>query len=309
MLILQQMAIFFLLMLCGIAARSRGIISADIIGKLTAIAVNICTPAMILACKVGGPEAVSFSRLLHVTAVIILANLALIAVGFIAPYLLRCRREEFPLYNMMTVCTNTALIGLPFTKALFGDEALFCMSIEVIVSTFMMFTYGVYILKPRGSTAEVKLKVININVVACVIMIIMAMTSLSFPYVLDATVTMLGGAAPPFAMLLLGATLYDCKIRDLIKDLKLWWFCALKMIILPVLLLWVFRQIVTDRVLLSTLLVIFATPSGVVVSLLCNLLQPKLSLLASKLISVTTAVAVLTIPLVNILGLELKLPF
>ena len=101
MLILEQMTIFFFMLLLGVIGKLIGIITPEIRQALTKIVVNIVTPCMILSCDLSSVIAEELSFIVYAMAVMILLQLLQVASGFLVPYLMRYPKEERGTVNML----------------------------------------------------------------------------------------------------------------------------------------------------------------------------------------------------------------
>ncbi len=301
MLVLQQMLIFLGFILIGIFLRHKRWINPDNQYQLTAIVVNVTTPAMLLAPDLSASFKNDLSELYFCGLVLLITQLLLIGCGIIMSRLLRCSKEERPAYNLMHVCTNVALIGIPLAGTVFGTRGMFYMSIFIIVNNVIFFAYGSWLLNSDGRFSLKSLKSsINPCVIASFLLLILFIAKIKLPYGISTFLHSLGNVSPPLSLMLIGASLYGVSIKLMLRDFRLMIFAFCKMVVLPILLLLLIKQFVSERELLGACFVVVATPSGVMTAMLITLLKPKLLPLATKGISLTSAMAVATMPLVSL---------
>ncbi len=111
----------------------------------------------------------------------------------------------------MSVCTNTAFIGIPVVSAICGSGAVFSASIFVLVSNISIFSIGFMILgsgRPKGMASGQKndqgllsaLKsLLNPSTIACVLAIVIFFASIHFPSFINDTLNSVGGITGPMA--------------------------------------------------------------------------------------------------------------
>ena len=299
MLIFGQMAIFFFLMLLGLVARYCGFITASNRKQLVSIVVFIATPAMILSCDIRTFIQHDYSYIAWGAFVMVLVQLAQAATGLIFPPLLRVPKGgRRAVWNLLFLCTNTALLGIPMAASLFGDEAMVYMSLFAVINTLLLYSYGIAILGGSGGESSLKAVLKNPNLACCLILIVLILIKKPLPEWARHGLSAAGQAAPPLAMMALGATLGDVKFREVIRDVRLLAFLILKMLVVPIALMYLMRPLFTQSALEGVSLIVLAAPCGVMVSMLAVLYRPECAAEASEVISATTAVAVFTIPLV-----------
>lgn len=299
MLIFGQMAIFFFLMLLGLVARACGFITEQNRRQLVSIVVFIATPAMILSCDVRTFIQHDYSYIAWGAFVLVLVQLAQAVTGIVFPPLLRVPRGgRRAVWNLLFLCTNTALLGIPMASALFGDEAMVYMSLFAVINTLLLYSYGIAILGGSGGGSSLKAVLKNPNLACCLILIVLIIIRKPIPEWARHGLSAAGQAAPPLAMMALGATLGDVRPSEILKDARLLAFLVLKMLVIPIGLMYLMKPLFTQSALEGVALIVLAAPCGVMVAMLSVLYRPEGAAEASKVISATTAVAVFTIPLV-----------
>lgn len=301
MLIFSQMAVFFFLMMLGLIARACGFITAQNRKQLVSIVVFIATPAMILSCDIRTFIAHDYSYIAYGALVMVLIQMGQAITGLVFPPLLGIPRGgRRAVYNLLFFCTNTALLGIPMAASLFGDEAMVYMSLFAVLNTMLLYSYGIAVLggSAGGSFKEV---VKNPNLYCCLILIVLILTKITLPDGIRDALSAAGQAAPPLAMMALGASLGDVRIREFVTDLRLIAFIVIKMLVVPVGLMLLMKPLFTQPSLEGVALIVLAAPCGVMVAMLSMLYRPEGTQEASKAISATTAVAVITIPVVALI--------
>ena len=101
----------------------------------------------------------------------------------------------------------------------------------------------------------------------------------------------------PLAMMLLGSFLMDTDWRGLI-DRRMIAFTVIKMLVIPIGITLLLGQFVHNTYLLATCMAALATPSGNVIPLLAAIYNKEAYPVSVQGIAVTTAAAVVTMPLV-----------
>lgn len=298
MLILQQMAIFFFMLMLGAFARKGGIISVENRQVLTKIVVNITTPCMLLAVDISSVISEEFSVIAYGALVVTVLQLSQIASGFIAPWAMRFPKDQRGVINILFSCTNTLLLGIPLTAALYGNMALVYMSISLVISNTMVFSYGVIMIGGGRGSVSFRSLLTNPSFLASLGVIALIIFKIDLYPGIRGALNRVGNASPVLAMLVIGAELPDVKWKSVLTDLRLGLFVVVKMLVVPIIVLLLLKFMLTSRDLQGVGLVMLATPSGVMTAVLATLYNPKVVNFCAKCISLTTAVAVFTIPVV-----------
>ena len=304
MMVFQQMCIFFCLMLLGIFARRKEILNDSNQKQISSLVINIAYPAIILSSVSGEGARMEGGELIFAFGVAIAVLLIAVFLGQIIPRVLGYEKKYHGIINVMTVFTNIGFMGIPMIYGIYGADALIYMTIFLIPFNVLFYSYAIQTIQPYG---EEKKKfhlrdLMNIGMGACVISVIIYFSEVRLPYVLNTTIQMVGSLTAPLAMMLIGASLPDIPWKSLFKNGRLIAFVLLKMLILPTLVLLALGQFVDNQILLAVALCALATPSGNMLAMLAAIYNKDSFLTATEGISMTTAVSVITMPLVAILA-------
>ena len=124
MLLLQQMVIFFLIMLIGYICRKVGVFGENTGKMISGIVINIGNPALIIASGMN-PETLENKAALLVTLAVALIFFAIMfVIAELIPRLLRADREDYGSYQVMTIFSNIGFMGYPLLDAMYGSEAV-----------------------------------------------------------------------------------------------------------------------------------------------------------------------------------------
>lgn len=299
MLVLQQMIIFVLLMVVGALARHYQILTPENQPQITKLVVNIAYPAIILSGVTGKGPHIEGAELAYAFGVIVVMLVLLMICAQILPRLLHYPKAQRGIVNVMVVFTNIGFMGVPMIDGIYGKDALIYMTVLLIPFNLLFFSYVIQTIKGSGSDSEpFRLRsLLNTGMGACVLAIILYLANIQLPYVLAQSISMVGSMTAPLAMMLLGSFLMDTDWKGLI-DGKMIAFTFIKMLVIPIGIILLLGQFVHNTYLLATCMAALATPSGNVIPLLAAIYNKEAYPVSVQGIAVTTAVAVVTMPLV-----------
>lgn len=303
MVILQQMLIFLLIMLVGIAARRWGMITQSNQKQLSSIVVNIANPALIISGSLAEGEKAQGRELLLAFGVAAFIFAVMILLSYVFPLLLRYPRQERGVVRLMLVFSNIGFIGMPMVEGIYGERALIYVTVFLIIYNLLFYTFGIFTMNSCGGKrgrAEFR-KLFNPGVIACVISFMLYLGNISLPYIFVRSVTMLSSLTGPLSMMIIGSTLLDIRLRETFTDIRLMGFALLKMIILPVLFLVILKQYISNELLVGVCLIMLAAPVGSMTAMLAGQYDDEFYQLAAKGVSVTTVLSVVTLPLVSVI--------
>lgn len=303
MVILQQMLIFLIMMIGGLIARKGGMITEGNQKQLSALVINIANPAMILTGAIGATEKMQGKELFFAFGIAVGLSVLMIIIAQFLPALLSYPKHSRNVINMMLVFSNISFMGMPMVSGIYGNQAMIYVTLFLIPFNLLFYTYGIHTIslnKNEGSKFNFR-KMINPGVIACIIAIILYFANLSVPYVISKSIIMVSGLTAPLGMMLIGASWLDINFKELFTDVQLIIFTLLKMIVLPVIILLVLKQFIHNEVLLGVCMVMLATPAGNMIAMFASQHDEKNYILATKGVSLTTILSVVTLPIVSLL--------
>lgn len=301
--ILQQMIIFSLLILVGVIARRNGIIRQENIPQLTSLVLNYAMPAIILSGITTSTTHLAGHALITLFITVIFTIILLILGSMVISRMLNYEHEFRGVITAMTTFTNISMMGVPMIYSLFGADAMIYMTAFLLPYNILFFTYGYHCMRDK-SQPQIKrgwnqaIKILNPGIVACILALLLYIFNVPVPYLLAQPIHLLGAMTGPLSMMLIGSFLVDMDWRDALQDPKIWCYTAIKMLILPILILLFMKQFLADRLLLGVLLAAVSTPAGAGVPLLAQVLNKKSYPLALKGAAMTTLAALVTMPIV-----------
>lgn len=303
MILLTQMIILFAMMMVGLIAKRRNLITEEGGKVLSAIVVNIANPALILSASINKESVIEGRELLLVAGLSVCVYIFLMIVSRILVKILRMDDYSKSTYRVMTVFSNIGFMGFPLISATYGPQALLYASFFLIPYNVLIYTWGIRALtsnKDEAVKSDRKVdirKILNIGVLSCVATIIIYIAKVPVPSVIESIVTELSNLTAPLSMIVIGAYLSKLGIKKIISDKKLILFSVIKQIAIPIIGVLILKCIGIENILVNVCMVILATPVGSMTAMLSEQYEGDHEL-ASKGVALTTIMTVVTIPLV-----------
>ena len=292
--IINQMVILFLVMIVGYIANKVKILDKELNQKLSSLVLNITSPALILY-SVSEPVEGDLNTVLQIFLLSVAVYVVLPFIGIFFGRILRVAKEDRNLYQFMTIFSNIGFMGYPVIQAIFGKEALFFASICNLVFNILCYSYGVFLISGAGKVSFDYKKLINPGIIFSIIAVVIYLTKWQMPVIIGETSDLVGSITTPLAMMIIGSSLAEIPIKEVVSDIRIYIYTIIKQIIMPILFWWVLKFIVHDAMVLGVLVVLIAMPVGTIAIMFCNQFGGNTSL-ASKSIFITTLASVFTIP-------------
>ena len=245
--ILTQISILGILAGIGILAYRTGIVqeaAKEVIEKL----VFYITLPLLIITKVSTLE-FSDEILRNGIIVIVFTYLILsiqILIGNFSAWIFKLEKPQAVIHTLHTFLGNIVFLGFPLLDAMFpGGVAILYAALYQLVINTVLWTYGVHRLNPRSGAGGIdKLKkFLNPNTIALIIGLIMMVTRIRLPGILQSSLGGLGSTTLYLAMLYIGLLLAQTKILEVFKKIDVLSLSLNKLLIIPALLIILLRSI------------------------------------------------------------------
>lgn len=292
---LWQVLSLFLLMLAGLGAAKFRLIDEKGFKGLNTLVLFFAQPAMILSKLQQDAEPQLISELIWVF-VLTCATIALAGVIAFTLFLREPKERRSVLTNLAMV-SNCGYMGYPVVTAVFGDDALIYAVIFVAAFNLMCWTQGAYFYGGRSAMQPKKL-LTNPSLIAIAAGLTLFLTGLRLPGFVNNALDMMGGVTTPVAMFVIGARLISLRPRHL-TDVKLLLVCLLRLVVFPAMILLLF---LTPLPVMAVRIVFLCTamPCAALTAMQSEVFDCD-SALASRGVALSTALSILTIPLMLLL--------
>lgn len=300
----KQMFILFLVMVVGLILRKTKIVSDSNAKCLSALVVNVFNPALIFSSAIrqsGNDHSLIYKTFLLAAV----SFLLLIILGKIFQRLFSRSRSERNIYQLLFVFSNVGFIGIPVVNAMFGTSALIYVAIFILEYNILIYTYGINLVRNESENRQRRLNLkplFNIGTVACIAAIIFFLLHIPVPDIISTPISYLGNCATPVSLLVIGVSIgAQEKLSILFTQKKLYLFCILKLIIIPVIGILIFKHLPFMPEFIAELIVIMmAMPCGSMTLMLVQKSGMDETECCTGII-LSTIFSVITIPLVAFL--------
>lgn len=298
--VLQQIAVLFLLMAAGYAANRCGVMDQTSERHLSRLIVNITCPALILDCLAGSAPARAQAGLGGIFATAAVYFLLLPPLAKALARLLRVPRDHRTGVECMLIYSNLGFMGIPVLRAMLGADAILYLTVFMAVFNISIFSYGILLLQkdaPGGGGPLPLARMVNPGTVSAAAALILYALDIQLPALLAEPVSLLGNTTTPLAMVVIGSSLTSQPMGRVLRDRELLTVSLCRLLVLPALAFAAGRLLLTDPLLLGTLVVVSGMPVASNTVMLCSELGRDGDLL-SRGVFYSTLLSMVTIPLV-----------
>lgn len=314
-----QVVEIFLLMGVGFGAARGGMLSEKASDELTRVLMLIVSPCVILHAF-----AIPFSGALAgglLTAA--LAAVAVHAVGIAAARVVFNNRYPEAYRNILrfgSIYSNCGFVGLPLLQAAVGGNSLIYGSVYIAVFNIFCWTHGVTLYQPGAAKnaglrdrARLFLKsALNPNLIAIMLGLAVFLLPAAFGGVFHAgkacaavsgatraltgAMSYISDLNTPLSMIVIGTQIAGMELKNLFTEKHIWPGIAMRNLVLPGVMLLLFRAAALTGTPLYSLTVMTACPVAGNTVLFARLFHRNADF-SSKLMTVSTLFSLATVPL------------
>lgn len=293
--VLAKMVTILVVIGMGALANRLGYLGEGIDQRLSKLILNLTAPALILGSVLGSEDVGDLHTLLSLLAVGAIFYLLAIGVALAAAKLLGGTAGQQGAWRYGLSFSNVGFIGYPVAIALYGPGALFYAAMLALPMNLLSYTLGPLMLVGKGRFSWKQF--LSPCAVASVLALLCALTRVQAPAIVGETLNFLGGITTPLSLLVVGSLLADLPMGQGLRSFRIWALAALRLLVMPVLLVLVLRPMGLDPVVFGVAVSQMAMPTAVNGILLSLEYGGDTEALAQSTL-LTTVLSTVTIPLI-----------
>ena len=294
LLVLNQVLVLFIIMLIGFAAGKTGVIDQTASKKLSGVLLFVTSPMLVLKSFF-----ITFTeeRLINISWMVGMALFMYILSIFLSKLIYgRFHEKTAPILRFSAVFSNCGYMGLPVMYALYGDDGVFYCSFYIVMFNIMLWTYGYALFGGRGTKREIARKVFgNPCIIAVYVGMPIFIFGISLPSPVVSAVTAVGDMTMPVSMLIVGAVISSARLRDIFSDWRVYLSSFVRLILMPLIALALVRIPGIHALPGAVIVTALAMPAAANTTVFAEMFD-KDALFASKCVSVSTLLSIITIP-------------
>ena len=193
---------------------------------------------------------------------------------------------------------NMGYMALPLCQAMLGNEGVFYCSAGVVAFNIFSFTHGIWVMtKSKGNSSfDFKKLFFNPGVISVLIGMPFFIFDINLPQVFDTAVGHVSNLNTPLAMLFFGTYIANTDLKNMFKLKENYLVALLKLLVLPAIMLGIYKLVGVSGTLLSACMISASVPSANN-TVMFSAKYGKDTGVASQVVAFNSGLSVLTIPL------------
>lgn len=294
--IINQMIVLFILLGLGYFAGKINLLTAEGVKALSKVVLNITMPCTILNSVINGELNTTAGEMAYFAFISLMAVIVPLIVVIPAVRVLGGDKNKHGIYRYLAAFGNVANMGFPVTMAILGAISAFYVAIFNI--PYILICYSIGALMVSGKTGKFDIKILlNPSLIAGIAIVLIVLTGFEAPGIIANPIMLVHGITTPGAMLIIGASLARISFKDTLSDWRLYAVVLFKLILMPVIIWLIFRQIVSNELMLGVLVILSGMASGAMATIFAIEYGGD-EHVASSGVFLTTLLSGITIPLI-----------
>ena len=258
----EKMVVLFTILFAGFFCGKAGIMDVESNKSLSRLVANLTNPMLVLASVMTDERLLSPAEVLQVTLLAAGCYAFLIASSLLLPRLLHLGPRERGPYRFFYIFSNIGFMGYPLVRAMFGEGAMFHLTIFVLFFQLFCWSYGASLM--RGAARfRFQWKVLRQPcVVAALAAFAVYLSGWQPPVLLHRAVKYVGDITSPVVMLIVGCSLAQMRFKQIFGSWRIYALSALKLAAVPLLAYAVLRHVLTNEFALCVLTVLLCMQIG-----------------------------------------------
>lgn len=299
----KEVGILAFVMLLAYFCVKTGYIDIKVKDSISKVIVKIILPSLVISSISGKSLSPELLKNTGITVVLSVFTIALLfLLGMLVSKILKQNDSTKTVHRLMSSTGNVIFVGYPVIYAIYGETGFFYTIIYWLVNDLFLWTVGVYMLSRNGEeqkagTSTLK-KLLNPNTISFLLATLMLVLGIKLPPVIKPALEGVGALTTYLSMIFIGMALAGVNLKGIFNKWGIFLVAILKQILMPILLIFIFRMLKIDNVILGVVVLEAAMPAQTVLTILANEYKCDFEYAALGMF-VTTLFSIVSLPIVS----------
>ncbi len=290
----RKMIVMFIILIVGIIAYKTKIVTKEGNSALSDLLLLIVNPIVIFMSFQMEFTHELFVKLWISIGFAFICHIAAIVISYLV---ISKKAKDFEIERVSAIYSNCGFIGIPIISALFGQEGVFYLASYIAVFNILLWTQGYMLMTGKRDKMVIIKGIFSPCVIAAVLGIICFCFKISVFKEASEAFNHISNMNTPLAMLVAGVTIAQSDIIKGLKNIRLYYVCLVKLIIIPVVCAFLLKLFGADDVVTMTSIIEIACPVGASCTMFA-IRYNKNAVYASEIYVISTLFSAVSLPLV-----------
>lgn len=293
--IFRQTIIMLILILTGVLCAKTKIIGTEANKDLSKFVLQVINPVVIFMAYQSEYRPELAKNLLITFGLSVLSFIIMIVLAYVL--VRRKDKRETEIERFSLIYSNCGFMGIPLVDALFGDEGVFYLTAFITVFNIFVWTHGIILISGEKNIKNIVKVLRSPTIISIVLGLICFFARIRIPEVPAQALTFIKEINTPMAMIVSGVTMADTDILKLVKNLRVYLICILRLLVIPIAVVGVLSVFNIDSKVMLTIIAASAAPPAAMCTLHC-IRYGKNSVYSSEIFTAGTIFSIVTLPLI-----------
>lgn len=245
----------------GIVLKKKGVITEELQKGLSNLLMTAVLPMNIIASSRQELTENSLKGTIFVAVFVFMYYIGAIVVMTLLTKKMNLNRKRKNLMVTMAVFANTGFIGFPLVEELFGNASIIYAVIYNLFYNLFFYTYGMYLLSNDGKTNLKGILKMPVTI-ASFISILFFLGQVELPIAVHSTFLTVGAMTVPLSMMVIGCTIADIKLVEVMTDRYAYINTVLRLLVFPAISILLLKGLGCSGTVAGLCVLITGLPSG-----------------------------------------------
>lgn len=227
LILFKQIVIMFLLIAIGYYLYKKKFVTLTGSNEIGKILLNLVIPIVIINSFWTERTIDKTNSLVHAAIV----SIIVMGIAVIVSTIIFGKKNGVACFS--SAFSNAGFIGIPLVQAVVGENAVFYISIMIVLINFLQWTYGVYVMTNDPSVMKPSVVMKNPIVISVFIGIVIYFLNIPRIDMVNTLISNITCINTPLAMFVSGIYLAQSQLLEMIKRKETWYVCLVRLVFIP----------------------------------------------------------------------------
>ena len=292
--VFSQVLVLFILILLGVIFAKTKLLKDSDVKAITDLVLYTVTPCVIIKSFVREFDKTLLKNLIISFVAVFVAHIIFILVTKLLLHSKTANRQKVLQFGV--IFSNCGFMSIPLLQAVLGDDGVFYGSTYIAVFQLFVWSFGIFQMGGKEFITPKKL-ILNPGLIGFGVALVIFLLQIPVPKVIFEPISYLAALNTPLPMIIIGYHLANSNLLSGIKDLNLLFATVIKLVILPLIAVFGFYLCGLRGTLPLALTICASAPTAAITTMFSTKFSRDTAL-SVRLVSVTTLLSIITMPLI-----------
>ena len=292
--VFSQVLVLFILILLGVIFAKTKLLKDSDVKAITDLVLYTVTPCVIIKSFVREFDKTLLKNLIISFVAVFVAHIIFILVTKLLLHSKTANRQKVLQFGV--IFSNCGFMSIPLLQAVLCDDGVFYGSTYIAVFQLFVWSFGIFQMGGKEFITPKKL-IINPGLIGFAVALVIFLLQIPVPKVIFEPISYLAALNTPLPMIIIGYHLANSNLLSGIKDLNLLFASLIKLVILPLIAVFGFYLCGLRGTLPLALTICASAPTAAITTMFSTKFSRDTAL-SVRLVSVTTLLSIITMPLI-----------